>query len=69
MKDTKQFTTIDGYISTFPEDTQIILENMRQAIREAAPQAVETISYNIPTFDLNGKHLVFFAVVSIAPNF
>ncbi len=61
MTDKKQFTTIDEYISTFPEDTQIILENMRQAIRKAAPQAVETISYNIPTFDLNGKHLVFFA--------
>ncbi len=61
MTDKKQFTTIDEYISTFPAETQGILENIRQAIRKAAPDVVETISYNIPTFDLNGKHLVFFA--------
>ncbi len=61
MTDKKQFTTIDEYISTFPVDTQVILEKMRQAIQKTAPDAVETISYNIPTFDLNGKHLVFFA--------
>jgi uncharacterized protein YdhG (YjbR/CyaY superfamily) len=59
--DKKHITTIDEYISTFPEDTQTILEKMRQAIQKAAPDAVETISYNIPTFDLNDKHLVFFA--------
>ena len=61
MTDKKQFTTIDEYISTFPVDTQVILEKMRQAIHKAAPDAVEAISYNIPTFDLNGKHVVFFA--------
>ena len=61
MTDKKQFTTIDEYISTFPVDTQVILEKMRQAIHKAAPDAVATISYNIPTFNLNGKHLVFFA--------
>jgi uncharacterized protein YdhG (YjbR/CyaY superfamily) len=53
--------TIDGYISTFPRHLQAILENVRQAIRNAAPEATETISYGIPTFDLHGKHLVFFA--------
>jgi uncharacterized protein YdhG (YjbR/CyaY superfamily) len=57
----KSFTTIDGYISTFPPHIQAILENVRQAIRKAAPEATETISYGIPTFDLQGKHLVFFA--------
>ena len=61
MTDKKLFTTIDEYISTFPADTQAILENVRQAIHKAAPEAVETISYNIPTFDRNGKHVVFFA--------
>jgi uncharacterized protein YdhG (YjbR/CyaY superfamily) len=61
MTDKKQFTTIDEYIGTFPQDTQIILEKMRQTIHQAAPKAVETISYNMPTFNLNGKHLVFFA--------
>ena len=42
-------------------ETQFILEKMRQSIQKAAPDAVETISYNIPTFDLHGKHVVFFA--------
>ena len=61
MTDKKRFTTIDEYISTFPGKTQAALEKVRQAIQKAAPDAVETISYNMPTFDLNGKHLVFFA--------
>lgn len=34
---------------------------MRRTIREEAPEAVETMSYGIPTFDVNGKHLVHFA--------
>jgi uncharacterized protein YdhG (YjbR/CyaY superfamily) len=59
--DKKRFTTIDEYISTFPEETQVALEKVRQAIHNAAPEATETISYDMPTFDLNGKHLVFFA--------
>ena len=41
MKDKKQFTTIDEYISTYPADTQIILEKMRQTIQKAAPDAVD----------------------------
>jgi uncharacterized protein YdhG (YjbR/CyaY superfamily) len=61
MTDSKRFTTIDDYIATFPKEIQAVLEQVRQAIRHAAPQAVETISYGMPTFDLNGKHLVFFA--------
>src|SRR5229473_8243581 len=61
MTDKKPFMTIDGYISTFPEDIQVILEKVRQAIHKAVPEAAETMSYAIPTFDLNGKHVVFFA--------
>ena len=61
MTDKKRFTSIDEYISTFPAEIQAVLEKVRQAIRHAAPEAAETMSYGIPTFDLNGKHLVFFA--------
>ncbi len=57
----KQFRTIDEYIKTFPKDVQVILEKMRQTIKEAAPEAVETISYQMPTFKLNGRYLVYFA--------
>jgi uncharacterized protein YdhG (YjbR/CyaY superfamily) len=61
MTDNKPLTTIDDYIRTFPADVQVILENIRQTIRKAIPQATETMSYNMPTFDLNGDHIVFFA--------
>lgn len=61
MTDNKRFTTIDEYISTFPGESQAVLEKVRQAIHNAAPEATETISYGMPTFNLNGKHLVFFA--------
>jgi uncharacterized protein YdhG (YjbR/CyaY superfamily) len=61
MINKKQFKTIDKYIKTFPKDVQSILEKMRQTIREAAPKAVEAISYQMPTFKVNGKNLVHFA--------
>jgi uncharacterized protein YdhG (YjbR/CyaY superfamily) len=53
--------TIDEYISSVPQNIQIILEDIRQAIRTAAPEAEETINYQIPTFKLNGSNLVHFA--------
>ncbi|MHB8577562.1 MAG: iron chaperone [Dehalococcoidia bacterium] len=61
MARTKPDTTIDEYISSFPLDIQAILEHVRQSIHNAAREASETISYGIPTFDWNGKHLVSFA--------
>jgi len=57
----KAFETIDDYITSFPKDVQVILEEIRQTISECAPDAEERISYGIPTFDLNGLHLVHFA--------
>ena len=56
----KQFNTIDEYISTFPKDIQQILQEIRETIHNAAPEAEEAISYQIPTFKLNGN-LVHFA--------
>ncbi len=54
-------SAIDDYIATFPAATRKRLRHVQRAIREEAPDAVETISYGIPTFDLNGRHLVHFA--------
>ncbi len=51
---------IDEYIARFPEDIQEILEKIRMTIREAAPEADERISYQMPTFALEGN-LVHFA--------
>ena len=53
--------TIDEYIAGCPAETRIVLEEMRRIISTAAPDATETISYAIPTFDLDGRHLVHFA--------
>lgn len=53
--------TIDEYIAEFPPATQERLQEVRALVRAAAPEATETISYAIPTFDLNGRHLVHFA--------
>lgn len=55
-----QFTTIDEYIGTFPEDVQLRLQKIRETIRMEAPAAEEKISYQIPAFALNGN-LVWFA--------
>lgn len=57
----EKYITIDGYIKSFPGEIQTILQEIRQTIGKSAPDAGETISYDIPTFDLNGKHLVHFA--------
>ena len=53
--------SIDEYIAEFPPETQKVLEEMRALIKASAPDATEKISYAIPTFDLNGRHLVHFA--------
>ncbi len=50
----KNFGSIDEYIATFPKDVQVVLGQIRQAVKEAAPGAEETISYNMPAFKLNG---------------
>ncbi|MEK6283663.1 MAG: DUF1801 domain-containing protein [Acidobacteriota bacterium] len=52
---------IDEYIAGFSNDVQEILEKIRMTISKAAPDAEETISYKIPTFNLNGKYLIYFA--------
>ena len=53
-------SSIDEYIADFPADIQEILQQVRSTIREAAPDAKETISYAMPTFTLHGN-LVHFA--------
>ena len=62
---------IDEYISWFPDDVQQILKKIRSTIRKAAPKASESISYQIPTFKIDGKVLIYFAAfakhVSVYP--
>lgn len=55
------YKNIDEYIKTYPKDVQDKLIQIRKVVKELAPTAVETISYGMPTFKLNGKNLVHFA--------
>jgi uncharacterized protein YdhG (YjbR/CyaY superfamily) len=50
---------IDAYIAGFPKDVQALLEEVRAAIRKAAPEATEAIKYAMPTFVLNGNLVHF----------
>jgi uncharacterized protein YdhG (YjbR/CyaY superfamily) len=58
--DGKKASSIDEYIADFPKPIQERLKAVRKAIREAAPDAEERISYRMPAFFLNGN-LVYFA--------
>ena len=67
------FATVDEYIASFPEETQVKLQELRSTIRAAAPEAEEKISYQMPTFFLKGnlvyyaawkKHIGFYAIPS-----
>ncbi len=53
--------TVDQYIAEFDGVTRDRLEQMRQIVRETAPQAVESIAYKMPAYKLDGKPLVYFA--------
>jgi uncharacterized protein YdhG (YjbR/CyaY superfamily) len=53
--------TIDEYIAGFPRPVQTVLKRVRRTIRSAVPDAQETISYNIPTYKLNGHAVIHFA--------
>lgn len=54
------YESIDDYISKFPPEIQEILSTIRKVIKETAPDAIEKISYQMPTFTLHGN-LVHFA--------
>jgi uncharacterized protein YdhG (YjbR/CyaY superfamily) len=58
--DTPKPKNIDEYISGFPVEIQLLLEQVRATIKKAAPQAQEKISYGMPAFHLLGS-LVYFA--------
>ena len=60
VSDTLAPRDIDEYISGFPPDIRVILEKIRVTIKSAAPDAVETIKYQMPTFIFHGN-LVYFS--------
>ncbi len=57
----KKFKTVDEYIATFPIDVRKRLKQIRTTIKEIAPQAEETISYDMPAFKIDSGYFANFA--------
>ena len=53
--------TVSGYLSGVPREQRAALEKLRSTIQSIVPDATEVISYDIPTFKLNGRMLVSYA--------
>jgi uncharacterized protein YdhG (YjbR/CyaY superfamily) len=56
-----KFQTVDEYIASCAESERAVLSLVRRSIQKAVPQAEESISYNMPTYKLNGKAFLYFA--------
>jgi uncharacterized protein YdhG (YjbR/CyaY superfamily) len=56
----KELSTIDEYIESFLPEVRERLSALRKTVKEAAPEAEEKISYQMPAYFLNGR-LVYFA--------
>ncbi len=56
----KKFKSVDEYLSALPKEVKALMQIIRKTIKEAAPQAEELISYNMPSFNLEGR-LVYYA--------
>jgi uncharacterized protein YdhG (YjbR/CyaY superfamily) len=54
-------TTVDEYIAGFPDDTQDVLQELRRRIHAAVPNVEERISYQIPTFAVDGQYVIYVA--------
>jgi uncharacterized protein YdhG (YjbR/CyaY superfamily) len=54
-------TSVDAYLAALPQEQRAALQKVRKTIKAAAPEVVETISYEIPAFKLQGRSLVWFA--------
>ena len=54
-------TTVAEYIASKPPASRRALKQIRAAIKKAEPRITERISYRIPTFDLDGKYLLYMA--------
>ena len=53
--------SVDDYIAKQPDEARKVLRRVRALIRKAVPGAEETISYQIPTYRLDGTYVVYFA--------
>jgi len=54
-------TSVEDYLAALPAEQRAALEKLRKTIRSAAPEATETISYQMPAFKDRGRFLVSYA--------
>jgi len=54
-------TSVEDYLAALPEDRRTAVEELRQTIKAAAPEATQVISYQMPTFKSHGQFLVSYA--------
>jgi len=52
---------VAAYISAFPTPVRVVLKRVRSIVRRAVPGAEESISYQIPTYKLHGRPVLYFA--------
>ena len=57
----EKFDSVDAYVVSQPKPVQTILDEVRTRVRSAVPNATEAISYEIPTFKVDGKALIYVA--------
>jgi uncharacterized protein YdhG (YjbR/CyaY superfamily) len=57
----QQFASVDDYIASFPDEIRSMLDDVRSAIHRAVPEVEESISYDMATFGLRGRYLVYCA--------
>jgi uncharacterized protein YdhG (YjbR/CyaY superfamily) len=53
-----KYESVDAYMAALPEERRGPMEELRRAIRSAAPDATEAIAYNMPAFRLDGRFFV-----------
>ncbi|MCC3375044.1 iron chaperone [Cohnella sp. REN36] len=61
MSEKTKFETVDAYIGSFPQEVQAGLEQLRETIRQAVPEAEEVISYQLPAFQYHGMLIYYSA--------
>lgn len=59
--DNPKFESIDDYLDQIPESARNIIEKLRQIINDVAPNTVELIRYDMPSFQLGDKYIVHIA--------
>ncbi|MDR2475240.1 MAG: DUF1801 domain-containing protein [Bacteroidales bacterium] len=56
-----EIKTVDEYLAAFSDEIRVLLEQIRATVRQTAPEATESITFQMPTYKLKGKPLVYFA--------